>query len=81
MKQYLLSLEQVESLFDYLENQLEEQECDNSLRHTKAWLADNIPQQQHSAVLDELEDMGGYCDCEVLMNCYEEYAEEFYDDE
>ena len=25
-----------------------------------------------------IEDMGGYCDCEVLMNCYEEYMEELY---
>lgn len=28
---------------------------------------------KHDAVLTELEDMGGYCDCEVLANCYEDY--------
>ena len=28
---------------------------------------------QHEAILSELEDMGGYCDCEVVMNCYEDY--------
>lgn len=41
----------------------------------------NIPQEQHEAVLAEIEEMGGYCDCEVLMNCYEEYEEELYDEE
>ena len=28
---------------------------------------------KHSAILNELEDMGGYCDCEVLRSCYEDY--------
>lgn len=81
MTEYLLSLEQVESLFEYAESQLEESDCDHSRRHTKQWLAAHIPQEQHEAVLAELEDMGGYCDCEVLMNCYEDYEEELSADE
>ena len=40
----------------------------------------NIPQDQQEAVLAEIEEMGGYCDCEVLMNCYEDYEEALYED-
>jgi hypothetical protein len=78
---YILSLEQVASLFEYVESQLEDTGCDHSCRYTQQWLSMNIPQEQHEAVLAEIEEMGGYCDCEVLMNCYEEYEEELYDEE
>lgn len=81
MSDYLLSLEQVASLFEYVESQLDETGCDHSRRHTKQWLAMNIPKNQHEAVLTEMEDMGGFCDCEVLMNCYEDYEEERYGEE
>lgn len=75
MTPYILSLAQAASLFEYVESKLDETGCDHSRRYTKQWLSMNIPQEQHEAVLAEIEDMGGYCDCEVLMNCYEEYEE------
>ena len=78
MATYLLTLEQVASLFEYLESQLNQSGCDQSLTHTKQWLAINIPQEQHEAILSEMEALGGYCDCEVLMNCYEEYEDALY---
>lgn len=81
METYLLSLEQVASLFEYVETQLNETGCDHSRKHTKCWLSINIPQEQHEAILAEMEDMGGYCDCEVLMNCYEDYEEDLCDEE
>lgn len=81
MAEYLLTLEQVASLFDYLETQLEETDCDHSNRHTRKWLEMHIADADRDAVLAEIEDMGGYCDCEVLMNCYEEYMDELYPDE
>ncbi|MBQ7887069.1 MAG: DUF2695 domain-containing protein [Clostridia bacterium] len=81
MAEYVLSLAQAASLFEYVESQLGETGCDHSRRHTQQWLAMNIPQDRHEAVLAEMEDMGGYCDCEVLMNCYEDYEEELYDEE
>ena len=40
---------------------------------TQEWLDQNIDFMRHEAILTELEDMGGYCDCEVLLNCYEDY--------
>ena len=78
MAAYLLNLEQVASLFEYLEDQLDEYGCDHSNKHTHKWLEMNIPEGDRKAVLSEIEDMGGYCDCEDLMNCYEEYMEELY---
>ena len=81
MTAYILSLEQVASLFEYVESKLEDTGCDHSRRHTQQWLSLNIPKEQHEAVLAEIEEMGGYCDCEVLMNCYEEYEEELYEEE
>ena len=80
MTAYILSLEQVASLFEYVESKLEDTGCDHSRRYTQQWLSMNIPQDQYEAVLAEIEEMGGYCDCEVLMNCYEEYEEELYDE-
>lgn len=81
MTPYILSLTQVASLFEYVESKLEDTGCDHSRRHTQQWLSMNISQEQHEAVLAEIEEMGGYCDCEVLMNCYEEYEEELYDED
>ena len=78
MEGYILTVEQVAALFDYVGEQLEENDCDHSKKHTMKWLEQNIPAGQLEAVVAEIEDMGGYCDCEVLMNCYEEYEEEIY---
>ena len=79
MSKYLLSLEQAASLFEYVESRLCEYECDHSRRYTEQWLDMNIPQNRKEAVLNEMEYMGGFCDCEVLMNCYEDYEEELFD--
>lgn len=81
MAEYLLSLEQVESLFEYVEAQLDETGCDHSRRHTEQWLALNVVEDLHEAILTEMEDMGGYCDCEVLMNCYEDYEDALCDED
>ena len=80
MENYILTVEQVAALYEYVEGMLEETGCDYSKKHTLKWLEENIPAEQREAVVAELEDMGGYCDCEVLMNCYEEYDELLYDD-
>lgn len=78
MAEYRLTIEEVKSLFEYVESQLAENGCNHSLKYTKQWLVMNIPRDQHEAVLNEIEEMGGYCDCEVLLNCYEDYIEVIY---
>jgi hypothetical protein len=51
----------------YLEQRLDEEPCDHTLRHTKHWLSEqrlrNIPK-----ILAGLRNHGGYCDCEVAAN-------------
>ena len=72
-KEYVLTQEQVEELFAFLESQLEEMHCDHTLQFTEQWLEENLNAAESEAVLAEINEMGGYCDCEVLMNCYEDY--------
>ena len=72
-KDYILTEENVQKLFEYLEEKLDNTGCDHTLCHTEQWLKDNIPQELIESVVVEITDMGGYCDCEVLLNCYEEY--------
>lgn len=72
-KKYVLSKTRATKLFHFLDKQLEEQACDNTLHFTRQWLSENVPQEKHNAILSEIEEMGGHCDCEVLMNCYEKY--------
>ena len=37
------------------------------------WLKYNISQDSIGNVIAEIIDMGGYCDCEVLLNYHEDY--------
>jgi len=74
---YLLSVEQVFSMSEYIEEQLNiANGCDHSRKHLMQWLNDNIEQEKIPSVIEEINHMGGFCDCEVLMNCYEDYDEE-----
>lgn len=72
-KGYILTEENVQELFEYLEEQLDDACCDHTLRHTEQWLKDHISKEMIESVIAEITDMGGYCDCEVLLNCYEDY--------
>ena len=72
-KAYMLTEEKVKELFEYLEEKLDDTGCDHTLHHTEQWLKDNVPEEIVEKTITEMTDMGGYCDCEVLLNCYEEY--------
>jgi len=53
-------------LFDYLDEMLEKDGCDNTLKFTIAFANDNnLPVDKTLAWMNE---NGGYCDCEVLAN-------------
>lgn len=73
MADYILSKENVQKLFAYLQEQVDACGCDNTLRFTEQWLKDNISAELYKSVIEEITGMGGYCDCEVLFNCYEDY--------
>ncbi len=73
MADYILSKKEAQKLFAYLEDHLDTCGCDHTLCCTEKWLKDNISAELHENVIAEINDMGGYCDCEVLLNCYEDY--------
>ncbi|NLC23918.1 MAG: DUF2695 domain-containing protein [Oxalobacter sp.] len=60
--------EQIIALKDYLENTLETDDCDHSLRLTEKWLKEHVAPDAHETVLAGLRQAGSYCDCEVIFN-------------
>jgi tetratricopeptide (TPR) repeat protein len=63
-----MSPNQLESLGTYLEGKIDAYGCDHTLTHTKEWLDENIPKSKKSKVTRAMQNQGGFCDCEVLMN-------------
>jgi hypothetical protein len=61
-----LDRDQLQSLLAHVEDRVERDGCDHSRRATDAWAAANDLDldQLHTG----LEEYGGYCDCEVVMN-------------
>lgn len=62
-----------EQLFDYLEEKLEKDRCDDTLKYTIKFLSDNNVPVEKS--LDWMGENGGYCDCEVLANIEDKISE------
>lgn len=62
-----------ESLFDYLDELLEEHGCDDTLKYTESFLKDKELPVEKS--LNWLRDNGGFCDCEVLANVEDKISE------
>lgn len=74
-KPYILKKANVKSLFNYLRKCLDKEPCNHTLIHTIEWLKKKYVDNNAiiDRVLDEIREDGGYCDCEVLLNCYERY--------
>ena len=72
-KEHILNEDEATSLLQYVELKLQYHACKHNHRFTQEWLEKNGDVMKHDAILSELEDMGGYCDCEVVANCYEDY--------
>lgn len=72
-KKYILNQSSVKKLFSYLKKELLIEPCDHSLRKTEKWIDEHCPPEKKGPIIQELNDMGGFCDCEVLLNCYERY--------
>ena len=66
-----MSADLFRELFDYLDEELSEQDCHDDLRLTKAFLDEHNCDTE--AVLDWLVENGGACDCEVLGNIEEKF--------
>jgi len=60
---------QTASLIRAIDSGLRERGCDNTLRAAKAWARrENV---RFGWLRGVLEDRGGFCDCEVLLNVVE----------
>jgi Protein of unknown function (DUF2695) len=56
----------MKALFDYIDKRLSSSECDDSPRYATEFIRTNsLPED---AILDWLEEAGGYCDCEAINN-------------
>lgn len=71
--EHILNENEAASLLQYVELKLQYHTCKHNHRFTQEWLDANVDFMKHDAILNELENMGGYCDCEVVLNCYEDY--------
>ena len=64
--------ESFQKLFDYLDTELTDKNCDDTNSLTKTFLLQsNI--QKIDEVLEWLADHGGYCDCEILANVEQQF--------
>ncbi|AKD53861.1 DUF2695 domain-containing protein [Spirosoma radiotolerans] len=66
-----ISKAELKDLFVHLDSSLQEEDCDDSLTLTEAFLLErHLPVDQTKAWLAQY---GGYCDCEVLANVEDEF--------
>ena len=67
-----MSQDQLAQLFDHLDSALSAG-CDHSLKLTRQFLrANGLPE---GTIVPWLGEYGGYCDCEVLANVEQEWAQ------
>lgn len=79
LEKYFASLpftkEQIEALFEYVEDELYEVECDHTSRFTLQFLMKNgLP---FPKIIAWLNSNGGYCDCKIMENIEKEWRKAF----
>jgi hypothetical protein len=62
----VLEQAQVEALCDFVDDHIEQEGCDHSLRFTQAWA--QARDMSWDDLFDALSARGGRCDCEVVLN-------------
>ena len=67
-----MSRDNFKNLFDYLDTELRENDCDDTNRLTRSYL-DQMGIVNSQEVLVWLGEKGGYCDCEILANVEEQF--------
>ncbi len=66
-----LSLMQLKGLFNFLDSELSETACDDTLQLTEQFATES--QVNFESLKKWLGEHGGYCDCEVLANVEERF--------
>jgi hypothetical protein len=68
-----ISKSDLHDLFNWIDKQVEDNGCDHTLRHALEFVrARRLPEEK---VVTWLNEFGGYCDCEVILNVEEEWGE------
>ncbi|MFD1147658.1 DUF2695 domain-containing protein [Saccharothrix hoggarensis] len=62
-----LNRDQLTALVDFVDALVLAEGCDHTLRHTRTWV--EAHDLDGEAIADGLAELGGYCDCEVVLNC------------
>ncbi|WP_433045004.1 DUF2695 domain-containing protein [Dactylosporangium sp. CS-033363] len=62
-----LDAAQLQSLVEFVDGRLAAEGCDHSTRHAERWARDHGV--EWDALRGGLAEFGGYCDCEVVLNC------------
>jgi uncharacterized protein DUF2695 len=65
-------------LLDYIEDQLYENECDDSLRYAMKFMMEN--RLNFPKITSWLNENGGYCDCKVMEQIAPQWRKKFGDD-
>jgi len=68
-----LADDQLRSLFEFVETSVHKNGCDHTRRFTKKWLGSNS--MSYELVFSWLESVGGFCDCEVVLNAMQHWEE------
>ena len=71
--------EDIEDLFYYLEDKLEREECNHTLRYSMQYMMEN--RLNFPKLSAWLQRNGGFCDCKVLEQIAPEWRKVFSDDE
>lgn len=68
-----LPMAAIADLFDFVNDKLEDEGCDDTLRHSLAFLSNRglAPEP----VVAWLQKQGGYCDCEVIANAEDTWGD------
>jgi hypothetical protein len=65
--------ELLESLFAFVDAQVDKEGCDHTHRFTEKWVSEN--KQQRLPIFEWLEEHGGFCDCEVVANAQDHWEQ------
>src|SRR5690242_9432977 len=77
VNEMIMSDAQFGELYEYLGS---EPTCDHTLRYTVDWLKEHHLQDIRGTI-EKIVDLGGHCDCEVLLNVTPDIWEERRDEE
>jgi hypothetical protein len=58
---------QLAALIDFIDPRVEAEGCDHTTRFGEQWARENGVEWNDLA--EGLQEFGGYCDCEIVMNC------------